>query len=118
MKKGMKGGVTRRSRSTTRSRSRSRTPELMRPWIQRLQVGQRYRFQTRDNRAPITGIYDGREGRNFIFTVDGHRTRFPIYLINPTQTRATRPGLDDAFVVVNNGGNRLPRNRNTRKLYR
>lgn len=110
----MKGGVTRRSMSRSRSRSRSRTPELMRPWIQQLQAGQRYRFQTRDNRVPITGTYVSREGRNFIFIVDGHRTMFPISLINPTQPRGTRPGLDDAFVVINNGGSR-PR-RNTRKL--
>lgn len=103
----MKGGVTRRSRS------RSRFPELMRPWIQHLQAGQRYRFQTRDNQVPITGTYVGREGRNFIFMVDGNRTMFPISLINPIQSRATRPGLDDAFVPVTNGGRR-----NTRKLNR
>jgi len=98
----MKGGITRRSSS----RSRSMTPELMRPWIQHLQAGQQYRFQTRDNRVPTIGTYVGREGRNFIFIVNNHRTMFRISLINPTQSRATRPGLDDAFVRVNvnNGG--------------
>ena len=112
----MKGGVTIRSRS----RNRSRTPELMQPWVRDLQVGQRYRFQTRDNRVPITGTYDGREGRNFIFTVDGHRTMFPISLINPIPHNPHGRGLAalvPAFVHITNGGLRRKK-KNTRKVYR
>ena len=116
----MKGGVTRRA---TRVRIRTLTPELMRPWTQqpeRLQVDQRYRFQTRDNRVPITGTYLGREGRNFIFRVNGHRTIFPISIINPIQ-HTHRPGLagmEDAFVLVTNGGRLSRKKKNTRKFNR
>jgi hypothetical protein len=75
----------------------------MRPWIASLQPGVRYRFQTRDNRVSQIGVYVGIERRNFIFMVNGHRTRYPIRLINPVQT-GPRPGIEDAFVRLSNGG--------------
>lgn len=104
-----KGGRTNRRhsrqsrQSRSQSRSRSHTPELMRPWLQRLERGQMYRFQTRDNRVPVIGTYQGREGSRFIFLVNGIRTVFPINVINPVQSRGTRPGVDDAFVRITTG---------------
>lgn len=61
--------------------------------------GQRYRFQTRDNRVPQIGRFVGVDGNNnYIFNVNGIITAYHMNTLLGMQPRASGIGFDDMFV--------------------
>ena len=85
--------------------------------------GQRYRFQTSDNRVPQIGRFIGRVNDNntYIFNVHGIPTAYHINTLLGMQPRASGIGFDDMFVRVDDPiggkmhGKSRNRNRNRRK---
>ncbi len=83
--------------------------------------GQRYRFQTRDNRVPQIGQFIRRVGDTYIFNVNGIVTSYNMNTLLGMQPRANGIGFDDMFARADDpiGGKMhmhgKSRNRNRRK---
>ena len=81
--------------------------------INTLRPGLTYRFQIGDNNTIHVGQFVSVVGDNLIFYVtennEGHYKTYPINIISAWQPRQGLPGLDDAFVMIPNGGNRKSR---------
>ena len=68
-------------------------------WKMDLIRGQRYRFQTRDNRVHQIGRFVGVDGNNnYIFNVNGIITAYHMNALLGMQPRASGIGFDDMFV--------------------
>jgi hypothetical protein len=91
--------------------------------INKLKLGSTYRFRIGDNNTTHIGQYEGVDGDNLKFYVteynEGSYKMYPISMISAWQPRQGVPGIDEAFVMLPNGGNRKSRNsrnsRNSRK---
>ena len=60
--------------------------------------GQRYRFQTSDNRVPQIGRFIRRVDDTYIFDVNGIETSYHINTLLGMQPRANGIGFDDMFL--------------------
>ena len=77
--------------------------------------GQRYRFQTSDNRVPQIGRFIRVDGNNnYIFDVNGNQTAYHMDTLLGMQPRASGIGFDDMFVRVDDpiGGKMHGKSRN------
>jgi hypothetical protein len=81
--------------------------------INKLKIGSTYRFRIGDNNTTHVGRYEGVNGDNLKFYVtennEGSHKMYPINTISAWQPRQGVPGIDEAFVMLPNGGNRKSR---------